>query len=263
MRTAYCLAALLALSLCGNAGAVDLTRIDRSIRKEPVYQSNAPQYALLVFGAHAKVRVWVVLDGDVLYLDRNGNGDLTDPGERITAEYALRRPEIRPGVEIMRNFDLVQFKRGEKEKDDRPILSCWPEVTWLHVFNLVLREDIDAPGESPIWRKTPFEVAIYSTTGHNQRADVAFASRPQDAPILHFDGPLHLAIHDVEGPFAFRSGEPTEMYIRLVTPGLKARISTDHGDLTETAHPVAEIEFPPGRPSGEPIRRRVELTNRC
>jgi hypothetical protein len=32
----------------------------------------------------------VVLDGDVLYLDRNGNGDLTDPGKRIAAQEVKR-----------------------------------------------------------------------------------------------------------------------------------------------------------------------------
>src|SRR5262249_42662750 len=110
MRAAYSLTVLLALTVCGQSVAVDLSRIDRSLRKEPAYQSKVPQYALLVFGPQAKVRVWVVLDGDVLYLDRNGNGDLTDPGERITAEYVHRRPEFRPGVEILRNFDLIQFK---------------------------------------------------------------------------------------------------------------------------------------------------------
>ena len=29
----------------------------------------------------AQTRVWIVQDGDTLYVDRNGNGDLTEPGE--------------------------------------------------------------------------------------------------------------------------------------------------------------------------------------
>ena len=58
------------------AAAVDWDKIDRTIAKQPVYQSKAPQYCLLVFGAEAKTRVWLVLDGEVLYVDRNGNGDL-------------------------------------------------------------------------------------------------------------------------------------------------------------------------------------------
>jgi hypothetical protein len=37
---------------------------------------------LLVFGTDARDRVWLVHDGDTLFVDRNGNGDLTDDGEK-------------------------------------------------------------------------------------------------------------------------------------------------------------------------------------
>ena len=62
---------------------VDLTNVDRTIAREPDYQSQ-PYYALLVFGPQAKQRSWLVIDGDsIAYIDRNGNGDLTDAGERV------------------------------------------------------------------------------------------------------------------------------------------------------------------------------------
>src|ERR1700732_1954245 len=77
---------LLVLLFCAGPGmAADLSKIDRTIAKEPKYQSK-PKYCLLVFGPEAKTRVWLVLDGDVLYVDRNGNGDLTEAGERVTAD---------------------------------------------------------------------------------------------------------------------------------------------------------------------------------
>ncbi len=64
---------------------VDLTKIDRTIAKEPDYK-NQPKYCLLVFGPEAKTRVWLVLDGRVLHVDRNGNGNLTEDGERIPGD---------------------------------------------------------------------------------------------------------------------------------------------------------------------------------
>jgi hypothetical protein len=64
--------------------AADLTHIERKIAKEPIYKSK-PKYCLLVFGPDAKTRVWLVRDGDTLYVDRNGNGDLTEAGEKILA----------------------------------------------------------------------------------------------------------------------------------------------------------------------------------
>src|SRR5687767_12528066 len=63
--------------------AVDLSAIDRIIAKEPSLKSK-PAYALLVFGPEAKTRVWLVQDGDTLYVDRNADGDLTQAGEAIT-----------------------------------------------------------------------------------------------------------------------------------------------------------------------------------
>jgi hypothetical protein len=63
--------------------AADLTKIDRTIKKEPAYRSKSPNYCLLVFGPEVKFRVWLVFDGDILYVDRNGNGDLTEPNKRL------------------------------------------------------------------------------------------------------------------------------------------------------------------------------------
>ena len=62
------------------AAGPDLAKIDRTIRKEPAYQTKSPRYCLLVFGPEAKTRVWLVLDGDLLYVDRDGDGDLTGAG---------------------------------------------------------------------------------------------------------------------------------------------------------------------------------------
>src|SRR5579871_5179529 len=87
------------------AGAVDLAKIDRTIRKEPAYRSKAPQYCLLVFGPEAKTRVWLVLDldsepweenaaGNSLYVDRNGSGDLTEPGNRVACTLREQRTVV-------------------------------------------------------------------------------------------------------------------------------------------------------------------------
>jgi hypothetical protein len=80
---------------------VDYSRIDRRIAKEPRYTAR-PLYALFVFDPAGKFRVWAVLDKskadaphyDVVYLDRNGNGDLTEPGERFTGRYDEQAKEL-------------------------------------------------------------------------------------------------------------------------------------------------------------------------
>src|SRR5262249_56626845 len=88
----------------------DLTKIDRTLVKEPKYK-NQPYYALLAIGPEAKKRVWLVVDGEVVYVDRNGNGDLTEPNERVAK---TKQIEVAPGMyKWMDSFDLgdVQGQR--------------------------------------------------------------------------------------------------------------------------------------------------------
>src|ERR671925_259 len=91
------------LASCAPLAAPDLTKIDRSIRKEPAYSAK-PKYCLLVFGPGAKTWVWLVLDGETLYVDRNGNGDLTEANERVQGP---KKIEVAPGMyKWMNSFDL-------------------------------------------------------------------------------------------------------------------------------------------------------------
>jgi hypothetical protein len=75
-------------------------------RVEPKYVA-APRYALFVLDEAAKFRVWAVFDKstpdapfyDVLYFDRNGDGDLTAPDERFVGK---RDPSLIPaGLEML------------------------------------------------------------------------------------------------------------------------------------------------------------------
>ena len=55
-----CAAVTLAGLFCGSAPLTlpDLSKVDRTIAKEPIYQT-APRYCLLVFGHEANTRVWL------------------------------------------------------------------------------------------------------------------------------------------------------------------------------------------------------------
>jgi hypothetical protein len=44
--------------------AADLAKVDRSIKKEPAYQSKSPKYCLVVIGPEAKTRIWLVRGPD-------------------------------------------------------------------------------------------------------------------------------------------------------------------------------------------------------
>lgn len=82
------------------AGAVpiDFAKVPRTIAREPAYVG-APAYGCFLFGLNGEIRMWAVLDRskpdapatDVLYLDRDADGDLTEPGERLQSEVDGRK----------------------------------------------------------------------------------------------------------------------------------------------------------------------------
>lgn len=242
------------------AALVDLSQVDRSLRKEPVYESKRPQYCLLVFGPRAEPRVWIVLDGDVLYLDRNGNGDLTEPGERLLPDQNLHHPEDRPEIEILQSL-ILRHPLGTGEERGRSILSCRPDVIWFHVEQLLPREEfLDDPRWAYAWKR-PFRVALASVSEWEQGARVAFADRAEDAPVLPFLGPQQVTWTGRDRE-ELREGEKAGMLVHLATPGIKGTVKTYQG-IPKNSYPVVDIEFPARRPGGTPIRRHAELTTPC
>jgi hypothetical protein len=137
-----CLASLFG-GFLSPAPAADLTNIDRSISKEPTYQTKAPKYCLLVFGLDAKYRVWLVLDGGTLYVDRNGNGDLTEPGKSTKVESANSDPANFSPITIFApdgkteeklNFALYgwfDYRDGKNTPQISPSVSVWWKGRWF------------------------------------------------------------------------------------------------------------------------------------
>jgi hypothetical protein len=212
----------------GPVGAgVDLGKIERRITKEPGYQSRTPKYCLLVFGPEALARVWVVQDGETLYVDRNGNGDLTEEGEKFPGAAAECEISAKAGVAPKTKVEV------RAATDSTPRIYC------------------EAEGR------------LSQRAGRDGQGDLAFAARPQDAPIIHFQGAVSLSPDE---PYTIQRGdEPTEFYVFLGTPGLgKGTFACmSYKDVPEDVHPVAEVEFPAKSAGGPAIRVSVTMDRRC
>jgi hypothetical protein len=262
------------LCLCPlGAVAGDLARIDRSVRKEPAYQSKAPLYCLLAFGPRAETRVWLVLDllsesttsrggKDLLYIDRNGDGDLTRPGSRILGKKIGKRGLRFEAGAIAekggknRHVDLV-VEVGSYVEDRRQVtLSMKMQGGWMQ----------------------------YAEDPH-----LAFAKRPQDAPIVHFNGPLTARLapepglhFSTEGKLLARPDlrtregfgvplealareQPTDLRVQVGTGGLGegtfAPVSCDA--IPPDVHPRVELSFRSARRDGSPVKVGYYLKERC
>jgi len=267
------------------ADAADLTKLDRTIKKEPVYQSKSPRYALLVFGPKAETRVWVVLDlvaepwendgsKNALYIDHNGDGDLTGPSERVTCTMTKQATHVsfspEPSITYSPHFDAGDIV----ERDGQT------KHTGLTI-------DVG----SYIQRYRPVSLAVKVSGRYEQFAGgqlLKFADRPQDAPVIHFNGPLtfrvamesgilHVPINYDDKPDpkwydqhlpkyeeqSLVRGESRMLVAQVGTPGLGrgtfAAISA--GLPPADAHPVAELELPSA--GGKTVRLKVALDSRC
>jgi len=76
---------------------VDYSKIDRKIKKEPAYKGK-PYYGLFILDMKGEFKAWAVLDisknENVLYFDKNANGDLTEAGEKLKSNYLAPMMEI-------------------------------------------------------------------------------------------------------------------------------------------------------------------------
>src|SRR5438105_8094825 len=108
--------------------AVDLRTIGRLILKEPAYRTGQPKYCLAVFGPKAETRVWMVLDGDTLFVDRNENLDLTEAGASVKGQ---QRPQARSEIA----FKAVEVTaRGDVQRDTRLKVTVGPDLTFVYCY---------------------------------------------------------------------------------------------------------------------------------
>ena len=212
---------------------IDLSTLDRTIGKEPSYQ-NKPGYSLLVFGPEARTRVWLVQDGEKIYVDRNANGDLTEPGEGIDPI------KVRAGNSSYRDKKyaigaITPLDKTAPHKDFEITAYAEDSGPWNYVLKLKVNGKLQQfAGWKPI-----------------------FKDSPQNAPVLHFGGPLFAQPIRV-AKFSLKEKKP-ELHLRFATHGLGefSSVSLGYEAIPEDVEPVALIEWPGAK------TETVKLLSRC
>jgi hypothetical protein len=247
------------------AEAADLAKIERKIAKEPAYQTATPKYCLLVFGLDAKTRVWLVQDGDTLYVDRNGNGDMTEKSERVMIEQrseSYRSFNVgditidgltHTGLSVSQMMANEQTVGNDQEWERVKKSSPEPWTWWVRIT-------AERAGDDN--RQLPRKIG-YVANGDGAGM-LLFADKPQDAPIIHLNGPFTLALQDRKQRLV--AGEQAMLQIGVgpqgLGPGTFAFVLYPN-TIPNNVYPEAEIAFPAKSPGEEPIKRKYTLMQRC
>jgi len=271
-RLALALAALLAPA---GASAADPPRAEPAPKKEPAYRTKSPRYGLLAFGPEGKDRVWLVQDGDTLYVDRNGNGDLTEPGETVTAAKPKNGRAPDEGEFSFEIGDLTAGGRTHKgvgvyvtplSRYESPSIARRPDVKAALAKDpkatvVVIRADVEVPGlkGGGIGGRLSFSAGFIDLNGVLQ-----FAEKPADAPVVHLGGPLQVTFYG-ELP-GLRVGRGGEFVLVVGTPGVgPGTFAMLHylDTIPKDAKPVAEVTYRPAKPGDAPFKEKFEIRDRC
>jgi hypothetical protein len=244
--------------------AAELSKIDRTIAKEPAYQTKEVRYCLLVIGREAKTRVWLVQDGETLYVDRNGNGDLTEAGERVALKQkadqyrVFEAGDIKDGPLTHTGLSVMQRRVTEEEVADPKEFARVKGHGEPWAWTVQLTAERPADDTRPLPRKI-----AYGANGDGL-GYLLFAERPQDAPVIHLNGPWTLGLQDWKQRLTV--GRKSNLQIGVGTPGVGPGTFAYvmyPGTIPADAYPSADITFPSKTPAGTPPTKQQTLTDRC
>lgn len=251
------------------SSAAGLAKINRSLRREPKYKTE-PYYALVIIGSKAERRVWLVVDGETLYVDRNGNGDLTEANERVALSVKKTKGGwMTPMYKGINSFDIGEVSNLPlrldfyvRDKDFVPTydyekkqVKDYQEKGW----------EFAALGRKK--RGWDFDTFLH---GRNWiEMPVIFCRQPKDAQICHLAGPLTFALR-WKGDTLVCGSEENDFRVVIGTLGLPARSSDQEvfaklatTEVPAKVHPVADFEFSHEDAKQPPIKFHVVLEERC
>ena len=223
--------------------AANLTNIDRTIGKEPSYQTK-PKYCLLVFGEQATTKVWVVDDGDRIFVDRNANGDLTEAGEMIVPSKKEEFQTIEDGKPAP--YRTYVFTVGNLTPVGKLEVHSDFKITRFKI------------GQAP----TKYAISVKVNGKIQQFAgwNPIFEESREQAPVIHFGGSL-IARAIRYDKISLSSKQP-ELHLCFGTPGSgKGSFGfLGYEAVPKSIQPVAEIQWPG---EGSDLITTVPMLSRC
>ena len=189
-------------------------------------------------------------DKDYLYVDRNGNGDLTEKGERVQAiVHEDGQPSFLGGIPSI-TVTTLEFPIGEIKDSEGTIYK-----------------DVKVTVQWYVGRERPCTIYASVAGRGTQRTELhklVFADRTQDAPVLRFGSPMTMRFAlSVSQSLSLTQEFSVQAEVGTIGSGPGSFVSLGNERFPEDLHPVAEIEWPHREASKPPISMSVTLNQRC
>lgn len=240
---------------------------------EPKYQSNSPRYCLLAFGPKAEHRIWLVLDDKRLFVDRNGDGKLSEKGEVVLGKPRIGGREI-AGKSTL--FLIGELKTGKRTHRNVHLttesLSTLPKAA---LKDPLLKKPYQQDPKALIYQLLA-DVEMPGFTGNQEGGRVLrmaymdgsnllqFAASPKNAPIVHMGGTSFEAV--LWENKSFSAGKEADITVVVGTPGLgrgACALAAYETLIPIPARPVLEITWPKRSKTGAALVTKHILTQRC
>ena len=208
------------------------------VTQEPNYK-NEPGYCLFALGLETPTNIWIVADGEELYVDLNANGDLTDDGGplKVVEQQTLssyRDADYEPiAIQAADGSDYGELRLGFYQTDSKPV---------NHIVKLLVDQTVQRYAG---WRPM-------------------FSESTESASTYRFEGKF--TIRQLRGKELSLSDEELELHLAFVIQegGKSAKTSLAISAIAEDSVPVATIEWPSSKGSDKlPITSEVNLVHRC
>lgn len=206
--------------------------VDHPVPRQPKYTASRQVFCRLAFAAKRERNVWLAIDGDRLYLDRNADRDLTDTGERfeggktrdVTTEFTAN--------DLRRRYSKLRVRWANSEKRKLLIVS----VAVGGAFRMQTIQDADS-----------------------------LATKPERAPVVRFGGELQLQFYGKPSHSLWR-GKNARTILPIFV-GIEARSKSPAkasvvSGIPRDVRPVAQIRYLSKNSKDNPITVTVPLNSR-
>ncbi len=245
--------------MAADSKPIDFAAVPRTIAKAPLV-SAAARYGLFLFGANGEKRVWAILDRtaamgdgpgfDVLYLDRDADGDLTEAGETVPRKAAAAKKN--PGADgagtLAAAADSV-FAIGDFVDPATGATHTGFTITWTEASVRFKMQ----------WRGDKLSFGSYGPT---RETYAQFAAVPAKAPIFvpGYDRPFQFE-HWMSGELQRGQSTDFKVFVGNVGDRRGAFTTVDDKFLPAGEAPTATLLWTDA--DGKPQQTKWELAERC